>query len=102
MPVPFDISRLLASKSQLEQQMQELLKLRRALCLLNAKLDWQQRSRSSRRISGAMKGTPNIANNCKRQQSPAWGRFPDRGRCDGCLEGKAGQLRLQTPDLIEG
>jgi len=45
MSVPFDISNLLVSHVKLEEQMQELLRLRRALCLLNAKHNRLQRSR---------------------------------------------------------
>ena len=36
-----DVAKLLTSQSELEEQMQELLRLRRALCMLNAKLDRQ-------------------------------------------------------------
>jgi hypothetical protein len=60
MSVRFDISNLLVTHFELEEQMQELLRLRRALCLLNAKRDRPQRSRPGLgRVSRAKMGTPN-------------------------------------------
>ncbi len=57
-----DISSLFFSYLKLEEEMRELLRLRRALCLLNAKRNrtrWSSR-RGLRRISRAVSATPNI------------------------------------------
>jgi hypothetical protein len=62
MSVRVDISSLFVSHFKLEEEMRELLRLRRALCLLNAKHNRMERSgrRSFRRISRPVIGTPNI------------------------------------------
>jgi hypothetical protein len=61
MSVRVDASKEHISLFELEEQMLELLRLRRALCLLNAKRKWLQGSRRNRRsISRAAIGTQNI------------------------------------------
>jgi hypothetical protein len=62
MSVRVDISSLFFSYLNLKEEMRELLRLRRALCLLNAKRNRTQwsRRRGARRISRAVIGTPNI------------------------------------------
>ena len=62
MSVRVDISSLFVFHFKLEEEMRELLRLRRALCLFNAKRNRTQwsRRRSLRRISRAVIGTPNI------------------------------------------
>jgi hypothetical protein len=61
MPIPVDIASLFASCCKLEEQMQELRRLRRALYLLNAERNrmYLRRRRNVRRISKKVMSTPN-------------------------------------------